>query len=44
MVPFAMAGTRIAPKGQQSYDELVAGASDMVFERGFELMRTFLGE
>jgi 2,3-bisphosphoglycerate-independent phosphoglycerate mutase len=43
MVPFAMAGSGIAAKGQQSYDEVVAAASDLAFERGFELMRTFLG-
>jgi 2,3-bisphosphoglycerate-independent phosphoglycerate mutase len=44
MVPFAMAGTGIAPKGQNSYDEAVADASDVAFERGHELMRTFLSE
>jgi 2,3-bisphosphoglycerate-independent phosphoglycerate mutase len=42
MVPFAMAGTGIAVKGQTSYDEGVAAASDVVFERGCELMRRFL--
>ncbi len=42
-VPFAMAGTGVAAKGQQSYDEAVAAASDLAFERGHELMRTFLG-
>jgi 2,3-bisphosphoglycerate-independent phosphoglycerate mutase len=42
-VPFAMAGTGIAPMGQQSYDEAIAEASDLVFERGSELMRMFLG-
>jgi 2,3-bisphosphoglycerate-independent phosphoglycerate mutase len=44
MVPFAMAGSGIAPKGQESYNEVVASASDLAFERGFELMRTFLSE
>jgi 2,3-bisphosphoglycerate-independent phosphoglycerate mutase len=42
-VPFAMAGTKIGPKGQQSYDEAIAETSDLVFERGSELMRMFLG-
>ncbi len=43
MVPFAMAGTGIRSRGQSSYDEATAAASDLVFERGHELMRTFLG-
>lgn len=42
-VPFAMAGTGIAPRGQASYDETVAARSDVVFEKGHELMRRFLG-
>ncbi len=42
-VPFAIAGTGIAAKGQTSYDEVVAAASDMVFEKGHLLMRQFLG-
>ena len=42
-VPFAIAGTGIASKGQASYDEAVAAASDLAFARGHELMRTFLG-
>jgi 2,3-bisphosphoglycerate-independent phosphoglycerate mutase len=42
MVPFAMAGTGIAAKGQPSYDEAVAAASDLTFEHGYELMRRFL--
>jgi 2,3-bisphosphoglycerate-independent phosphoglycerate mutase len=41
-VPFAMAGTGIAAKGQPSYDEAVAAASDLAFERGHELMTRFL--
>jgi 2,3-bisphosphoglycerate-independent phosphoglycerate mutase len=41
-VPFALAGTGIASKGQQAYDEMVAAASDLVFEKGHELMRRFL--
>ena len=43
MVPFALAGTGISPKGQPSYDEEVASVSPMSFEKGHELMRTFLG-
>ena len=43
MVPFEIAGTGIAAKGQGSYDEVVAAASDLAFEKGHELMRTFLG-
>jgi 2,3-bisphosphoglycerate-independent phosphoglycerate mutase len=42
-VPFAMAGTGIAAKGQPSYDEAVADASDLVFVKGHELMPFFLG-
>ncbi len=41
-VPFAIAGTGITPKGQASYDEAVAAASDLAFEKGHELMRLFL--
>ena len=42
-VPFAVAGTGIAAEGQPSYDEAVAAASDLAFEKGHELMRLFLG-
>lgn len=42
-VPFAMAGTGIMPKGQATYDEKVAEASDVAFEKGHDLMRRFLG-
>jgi 2,3-bisphosphoglycerate-independent phosphoglycerate mutase len=42
-VPFAIAGTGIASKGQPSYDEIVAEKSDVLFEKGYELMRLFLG-
>ncbi len=42
MVPFAMAGTGIAPMGQQSYDESVADASDLEYTKGHDLMRRFL--
>jgi 2,3-bisphosphoglycerate-independent phosphoglycerate mutase len=43
MVPFALAGTGVEARGQPAYDEAVAQASDEVFERGWELMRRFLG-
>ena len=43
-VPFAIAGTEIPSKGQRSYDEAVAAASELAFEKGHELMRLFLGE
>jgi 2,3-bisphosphoglycerate-independent phosphoglycerate mutase len=42
-VPFALAGTGIAPRGQSSYDETVASRSDLAFEKGHELMGLFLG-
>jgi 2,3-bisphosphoglycerate-independent phosphoglycerate mutase len=42
-VPFAMAGTGISTKGQASYDEAVAAASDLAFEKGHQLMSRFLG-
>ena len=42
LVPFAVAGTGIAPKGQSSYDEAVAEQSDEMFEKGYELMARFL--
>jgi 2,3-bisphosphoglycerate-independent phosphoglycerate mutase len=41
-VPFAIAGTGIVPKGQKSYDEVVAAASELAFEKGCELMKRFL--
>jgi 2,3-bisphosphoglycerate-independent phosphoglycerate mutase len=43
-VPFAMAGSGISAKGQESCDEAVAAASDVEFARGHELMGVFLGE
>ena len=43
MVPFAFAGSGIESKGQASYDEAVADKSDLVFEKGHDLMRRFLG-
>jgi 2,3-bisphosphoglycerate-independent phosphoglycerate mutase len=42
-VPFAMAGTGIAARGQASYDEAVGAASDFAFEKGHEVMKQFLG-
>jgi len=41
-VPFAIAGTGVAPLGQSTYDEAVADASPVAFERGCELMQRFL--
>jgi 2,3-bisphosphoglycerate-independent phosphoglycerate mutase len=41
-VPFALAGTGIRSTGQASYDEVVAAASGLAFERGHELMQRFL--
>jgi 2,3-bisphosphoglycerate-independent phosphoglycerate mutase len=43
MVPFAFAGTGVTSKGQASYDEAVADKSDLVFEKGHDLMWRFLG-
>src|SRR5262249_14795595 len=40
--PFAAAGTGITSRGQASYDEVVAAASNLAFARGHELMRWFL--
>ncbi len=42
MVPFAFAGSGVTSKGQASYDEIIADKSDLVFERGHDLMRRFL--
>ena len=42
-VPFVVAGTGIPSKGQASYDEVVAAASDVEFNPGWKLMRWFLG-
>lgn len=41
-VPFAIAGTGITARGQSTYDEATAAASDLAFEKGHDLMRTFL--
>jgi 2,3-bisphosphoglycerate-independent phosphoglycerate mutase len=42
-VPFAVAGTGVESRGQTSYDEAVAAAAPLSFEKGHELMRWFLG-
>jgi 2,3-bisphosphoglycerate-independent phosphoglycerate mutase len=42
-VPFAMAGSGVAAQGQASYDEAVAAASPLAFDKGRELMARFLG-
>jgi 2,3-bisphosphoglycerate-independent phosphoglycerate mutase len=44
MVPFVLAGTGIPSGGQNRYDESTARESDVVFERGHDLMPAFLGE
>ncbi len=41
-VPFALAGSGISAKGQTSYDEMTAAASNLVFDKGHELMERFL--
>jgi 2,3-bisphosphoglycerate-independent phosphoglycerate mutase len=43
MVPFAFAGTGVSSEGQSSYDEVVAEASELAFEKGHDLMHRFLG-
>ncbi|MBX9580679.1 MAG: cofactor-independent phosphoglycerate mutase [Gemmataceae bacterium] len=42
-VPFAAAGTGIAPAGQTSYDEPTTAASSLAFDPGHRLMSWFLG-
>ena len=41
-VPFAIAGTGIAPSGQ-TYDEVAAARSSLAFDEGWKLMGYFLG-
>jgi 2,3-bisphosphoglycerate-independent phosphoglycerate mutase len=41
-VPFAIAGTRVAPDRARAYDEIQATASPLAFEDGWKLMRYFL--
>jgi 2,3-bisphosphoglycerate-independent phosphoglycerate mutase len=43
-VPFTVAGTGIASKGQSSYDEIVAACSDLAFDKGQQIMPWFLKE
>jgi 2,3-bisphosphoglycerate-independent phosphoglycerate mutase len=45
LVPFALAGTGVQPwwEPDAAYDEAVADESPLVFEKGHELMRHFLG-
>jgi 2,3-bisphosphoglycerate-independent phosphoglycerate mutase len=42
-VPFVIAGTGVSSLGQSSYDEQTAGESRIVFAKGHELMKHFLG-
>jgi 2,3-bisphosphoglycerate-independent phosphoglycerate mutase len=42
-VPFALAGTGVAARGQPAYDEAVGAASDFAFDKGHEVMRHLLG-
>ncbi len=42
-VPWAMAGSGIAPGGFACYDEPAANRSDHVFEEGWQLMAFFMG-
>ncbi len=42
-VPFAAAGTGIAPAGRTTYDEPTAAASALAFDPGWGLMKWFLG-
>src|SRR5581483_6182286 len=44
MVPFAVAGAGVSPGGQASYDEAVAAAAELAFEKGHHLMKWFLGQ
>ncbi len=43
-VPFAMAGTGIAPDAAAQYDDPTGAASDLTFEEGWRVMAHFLGE
>jgi 2,3-bisphosphoglycerate-independent phosphoglycerate mutase len=42
-VPFALAGTGVAPDKSRTYDEIVAASSTLAFDEGWKLMRYFLG-
>jgi len=43
-VPFALAGTGIAPDAAARYDEPAAAASEQTFDEGWRMMGFFLGE
>ena len=43
-VPFAIAGTGVTPDRHQTYDEVAAGASELDFAQGHQLMQYFIGE
>ena len=42
-VPWAMAGTGIAPDNAKTYDDVTAGASERAYPDGWKLMKDFLG-
>ncbi len=42
-VPFAMCGTGVAAGAAQTYDEIAAATSPLVFDKGCDLMPHFLG-
>lgn len=42
-VPFTMAGKAVAPDQADSYDEVSAGKSSLVFDEGWRLMGHFMG-
>lgn len=42
-VPFAIAGTGVQPRGQATYDEVVAATAELAFDKGHQLMPWFLG-
>lgn len=43
-VPFAIAGSNVDPDANQTYDDVVADASDLAFAEGYQLMPYFLGK
>ena len=43
-VPFAMAGAGVSADNHTAYDEVAAGASELDFAEGHQLMRHFIGE
>jgi 2,3-bisphosphoglycerate-independent phosphoglycerate mutase len=42
-VPFALVGTGVGPDPSRTYDEVAAARSNLAFDEGWKLMRTFLG-